>query len=113
MRATKIGIIYNKPLGPGQAHWESSADVLTQVVAVEAALQTLGYQVARILFDRDLAAFTAALNVQAVDCVFNLCETVDEDPALTWHPAAVMELLGVAFSGSPSTALTALSLNTV
>ncbi|MFH1480668.1 MAG: D-alanine--D-alanine ligase [Pseudomonadota bacterium] len=37
--------------------------------------------------------------------VFNLCETVDEDPKLAWHPAALFELLGIAFSGSPSSAL--------
>jgi D-alanine-D-alanine ligase len=42
---------------------------------------------------------------EAVKCVFNLCESVDEDPTLIWHPAAVLELLGFSFSGSPSAAL--------
>ncbi len=37
--------------------------------------------------------------------VFNLCESVDEDPRYIGHPAAMLELLGIPFSGSPSMAL--------
>ncbi len=47
----------------------------------------------------------AKIKEARVDLVFNLCETVDEEPTLVWHPAALLELLGVAFSGSPSSAL--------
>lgn len=36
---------------------------------------------------------------------FNLCETVGEDPQLAAHPAAVLELMGIPFSGSPSPAI--------
>lgn len=35
----------------------------------------------------------------------NLCESVDEDPHYCGHPAAVLELLRIPFSGSPSLAL--------
>jgi D-alanine-D-alanine ligase len=37
--------------------------------------------------------------------VFNLCESVDDDPHLAGHPAAALELLGIPFTGSPAYAL--------
>ena len=54
---------------------------------------------------RDVASFSMGMKTMVVDCLFNLCETVDENNTLAWHPAAVFELMGVAFSGSPSAAL--------
>ena len=56
-------------------------------------------------FTRDVGAFVSAIQREGVEAVFNLCETVDEDPTLSWHPAAVLELMGIPFSGSPSRAL--------
>jgi len=40
-----------------------------------------------------------------VEIAFNLCESVDEDPLLGGHPAAVLELLNIPFSGSPAISL--------
>jgi len=80
-------------------------DVLTQVEAIEGALSGLGHATARIPFTRELDGFISGIRAERVDLVLNLCETVDEDPTLAWHPAAVLELLGIAFSGSPSSAL--------
>jgi D-alanine-D-alanine ligase len=40
-----------------------------------------------------------------ISMAFNLCETVDEDPSYSGHPAALLELLQIPFSGSPSMAL--------
>ncbi len=42
---------------------------------------------------------------EQVDAVFNLCESVDDNPHLGGHPAAVFELLGLPFTGSGSLAL--------
>ncbi len=80
-------------------------DVLTQVEAIERSLESIGHPSARIPFTRDLASFINGVKDKGVDIVLNLCETVDEDPGLAWHPPAVLELLGISFSGSPSTAL--------
>jgi len=41
-----------------------------------------------------------------IDIVFNLCESVDDDPLLVGHPAAVLELLRLPFTGSSAMALT-------
>ena len=105
MRKKRIGIVHNQPASEGHENWQASVDVLAQVEAIEQALETLGYSAVRIPFARDLHGFTERFKEQMVDMVFNLCESVDEDPHLLWHAAAVFELLGVSFTGSPSASL--------
>lgn len=100
-----IAIVYNLPLSAGSVFSEASQDVLTQVDAVEKALTRLGHTAVRIQFTRDIACFLEKLREYEVKMIFNLCETVDEDAHLSAHPAAVFELLGIPFTGSPSTAL--------
>ena len=96
-----IGIIFNTPK-PGN---RDSMDVLTQVNAIERSLSALGHHPVRIPFTKDLPLFVQTFRQNPLDMVFNLCETVDEDAGFCGHPAAVLELLGVPFTGSPSTAL--------
>jgi len=100
-----IGIVYNLPASAGALFSESSQDVLTQVESVEEALARLNYPSVRIPFTRNLAAFIQTVKERRVNMIFNLCETVDEDAHLCGHPAAVFELLGIPFTGSPSMAL--------
>ena len=100
-----VGIAHNIPIAAGQPNWESSADVLVQVEAIETSLAELGHRSARLPFSRDPAEFIEHFRQAKVDCVFNLCESVDEDPLFIGHPAAVLELLGVPFTGSSSLAL--------
>ena len=105
MRRKKVGIVHKQPASQGHENWEASLDVVAQVEAIEKALEALGHSSVRIPFTRDLHGFTQRFKEQMVDMVFNLCETVDEDPHLLWHAAAVFELLGVSFTGSTSAAL--------
>ena len=101
----KIGLIHNQPIPKGEPNWESSADVMVQVEAIGEALTGLGHPWTAIPFTRDLAGFTTRLREEKVAVAFNLCESVDDDPLLIGHPAAVMELLGLPFTGSSSQAL--------
>ena len=101
----RVGIVYNQPAVHGEAHWEASRDVLVQVESVEKGLEASGYGWVRIPFTKELLEFTRSVKEENVDIAFNLCESVDEEPQLVWHPAAVLELLGIPFSGSPSAAL--------
>jgi D-alanine-D-alanine ligase len=78
---------------------------LTQVEAIENALAELQYPSARIVFTRDAGAVLQNIAQEKAQLVINLCESVDEDPQYIGHPAAMLELLGVPFSGSPSLAL--------
>jgi len=97
--------MYNQPVQKGEKFWESSVDVLRQVEAIEAALTTLGGRSVRIPFAGDLDKLLAQLSGETIDLVFNLCESVNEDPCLIGHPAAVLELLRIPFTGSSALAL--------
>ncbi len=105
MTTDKIGIVYNPPLAAGESFAESSIDVLTQVQAIETALAELKQPSVRIPFSRELPVFVKELKNSGAKMVFNLCETVDEDAQLAGHPAAVLELIGVPFSGSSAKSL--------
>lgn len=105
MTPLRVGLIHNQPLARGEENWESSADVLAQVEAIEASLGELGCASTRIPFTRELGGFVKALEESPIDAAFNLCESVDEDPLLIGHPAAVLELLGIPFTGSSAMAL--------
>jgi D-alanine-D-alanine ligase len=100
-----IAVVHNEPLEPGDVGSEASRDVLDQVWAVEQSLCRLGHPAMRIPFTRDLGAFARTVEEQGIHWAFNLCETVDEDPRLAGHPAAVMDLLGISYTGSPALGL--------
>ena len=100
-----IGLVHNEPIPEGQANWESSVDVMAQVEAIEAALVRLGYTTVRIPFTRDLGRFIRRIEEAGISMAFNLCESVDDNPQFVAHPAAVMELMNIAISGSPAAAL--------
>jgi D-alanine-D-alanine ligase len=105
IKRNKIAIIHNEPINKGQPFYEASRDVLVQVDAIDKALRDIGFSPVRIPFTRDIYQFLRRLNEEEVEMIFNLCETVDEDPQLSWHPACIFELLDIPFSGSPSVAL--------
>jgi len=105
MHKARIGIVHNQPLSVGHEFAEASTDVVVQVEAIEKALQESGYDTRRIPFTKDLSGFMQKMTEARVEVVFNLCETVDEDPRCAGHPAAVLELMGIPFTGSPSLAL--------
>jgi len=105
MRERIIGIAYNEPAPLGYAFSEASLDILAQVEAVEEALEELGHVSLRLPFTRDVSQFIQTVRTEGVDMIFNLCETVEEDARFSGHPAALLELLGTPFSGSPSIAL--------
>ena len=59
----------------------------------------------RIPFTRDLGRFVRQIEEAEISMAFNLCESVDDNPQFVAHPAAVLELLNIAFTGSPTSAL--------
>jgi len=100
-----IGIVHNIPLSSIGYHSQASDDVLVQVEAVEYTLKKLGYTSRRIPFTKDVAMFLDVVKREHIDMAINLCETVDEDPAFAGHPAALLELVGIPFTGSSSIAI--------
>lgn len=95
-----VAILHNQPLPPGAPGWEASRDVLTQVEAVDEAVTALGCRAVPLAFDGNPAALVSAIERSQASLVFNLCESVNEDPSLIGHPAAILELIGIPFSGS-------------
>ena len=102
---TTIGLVHNQPIAEGEANWESSADIMAQVEAIETSLVDLGYNAVRIPFMRDLGGFVHQVEKAQIAMAFNLCESVDDNPQFVAHPAAVLELLNIAFTGSSAAAL--------
>ncbi len=100
-----IGLVHNQPIPKGQVNWQSSLDVMEQVEAIETSLDHLGYQTARIPFTRNLGRFVRETAEAKISMAFNLCESVDDNPQFVAHPAAVMELLNIPFTGSSAAAL--------
>jgi D-alanine-D-alanine ligase len=105
VRNLKVGILFNEPIQEGGRNWLASVDVLQQLEAIEKALRELGHSSLRLPFAGNLNTLLLDLDRHKVDLVFNLCESVNEDPTLIGHPAAVLELLGIPFTGSPAIAL--------
>ena len=105
MEETAVAIVYNSPVGPEGFACEASRDVLEQVEAVRLSLMRLGIPSVSVALTRDVRAFVETLMEQRIRYAFNLAESVDENPELVWHPAAVMEILGVIYTGSPPMAL--------
>jgi len=100
-----VGLIHNVPVSRGQDFSEASADIMTQVEAIEEALEDLGRRSVRIPFTREVSVFLEGMKEAGAGIALNLCETVDEDPRFAGHPAALLELLSIPFSASPAIAL--------
>ena len=78
---------------------------MEQVEAIETSLANLGYGTVRIPFTRDLGKFVRQTTEAEISMAFNLCESVDDNPQFVAHPAAVLELLNIPFTGSSAAAL--------
>lgn len=80
-------------------------DTLVQADAVGAALRELGYRVAAVPFSLDLSAAQKALREQAPDFVFNLVESVEGSGRLIHLAPALLEFLGLPYTGSSNETL--------
>jgi D-alanine-D-alanine ligase len=81
------------------------ADVLVQAEQVSAALAELGWQADALPVDIDLAAARAAIDARAPALVFNLVESLGGDGRLIHLVPALLDSLGVPFTGSHSDAI--------
>ena len=80
-------------------------DVLVQAEAVGAALSHLGHRWTTVACTLDLAAARERLARLAPDVVFNLAETLAGSDWVACAAAAMLDSLGVAYTGSPTEAL--------
>jgi len=102
---SRIIVAHNVPSHKGDDFYESSQDVLVQVEAVEESIRRLEYEPIRIPFTRDYQGIVRRIRDAGSMMVFNLCETVEEDPRMSWQPPALFEHIGVSFTGSSGNAV--------
>jgi len=84
---------------------EARVDVLRVVDAVRSALSSAGHTVGVCAIGADFMGALQRIRHEAPDVVFNLCESLSGDARGEAVVAAVLEQLGVTFTGSPALAL--------
>jgi D-alanine-D-alanine ligase len=79
-------------------------DVLVQAEVVCGALSALGYEPAAIPFSMDIRAMAEQLRAHSPAFVFNLVETVEGEGRLIYLAPAVLDLLGIDYTGAQTEA---------
>jgi D-alanine-D-alanine ligase len=101
-RSLQIALLYNAPvLSPDDREYSSEAGVLDSVTAIKSALVEAGYAAVDVVAADSLAALIERFAQLRPDVVVNLCESWRGDSAHEPHMAALFELLGIAYTGSP------------
>lgn len=105
----KICICFNQvpaQLRAGEAHdriSEQGAEVTAH--AVESTLTQLGYKTSLVALRDDIMVFANALLGANPDIIFNLCEGFWGNARQEMHVAAMLELLGIPFTGAAALCL--------
>lgn len=80
-------------------------DTLVQVRSVEAALIRSGHRASTLAFDTDLQKVMDGIRAAAPEVVFNLVESVARAGRLIHFAPALLETLGVPFTGASAAAM--------
>ena len=83
------------------AGWAARAEVGFVATGMATALTEGAYETHLVAVDGDLASLRARLAEIEPDCAFNLCESLGGDARLESAVPVLLELLGIAFTGSP------------
>lgn len=103
MRSKRHSVVLHGAVSPDAPPDEQ--DVLDEVAAVSVALKRLGHTVDTLPLSLDLHAAHAQLDAKRPDLVFNLVESVDAKARFAPFGATILEELGLAYTGTPSTGL--------
>jgi D-alanine-D-alanine ligase len=98
----KVAVLFDR-VPPGARADE--ADALDQAAAIEAALEELGHDHARVGLTLDLSAAARELRQIQPDVVFNIVESIDRHGRLAPTAPALLDALGLAYTGAPAEAL--------
>lgn len=102
----QVAVVYNEPfLPPDHPDAVSERDVVNVARAVAAALGETGFSPLLLPAGPALSVFLARLIGAAPDVVFNLIEGFGGSSAAEPYVAAVYELIGLAYTGSPVEAI--------
>lgn len=99
----RVGVLYNvdfEHYPPGSPSYESDAAVRDTAEAVARSLAERGADVQLLTVDGDLDGLGAQLRERDLDVVFNLVESVGGDAAREPDVPALLESLGIAYTGN-------------
>jgi D-alanine-D-alanine ligase len=99
----EVGILWCKPpeaLPESPAGNPDDEDVIVEVIAVEGSLKRLGHTPSRLYVEDDIAPVIDWVRAHPDGVVFNLCESFRGSNLAHAHMPALLEMLGVAYSGS-------------
>ena len=100
----KVGILYCRPpesLPECPAGNPDDEDVIVEVIAVEGSLRRLGHSFDRIYVEDEIDPVVRWARANPDGVVFNLCESFRGSNLAHMNMPALLELLGVAYTGSP------------
>ncbi|MFP4309797.1 MAG: hypothetical protein ACLFRG_21780 [Desulfococcaceae bacterium] len=103
MTPLRVLVAHNRPAGSGPDRI-SEAGVEAAADAARSALETLGYDVVSLALETPAQALET-LAAYRPDAVVNLCEGLAGDARHEMHVAALWELAGIPYTGSPPLAL--------
>ena len=104
----KVDVLFNLPSTPKKGEsidYLAEAEVLDQVNAVQSSLEKLGFDHQLFPLKDDIEDLVRALKQYAPDVVVNLCEGFRGDSHLEMHVPAVLEILGIPYTGADPLAL--------
>src|SRR5215831_15769343 len=99
---TSVAVIYNSVDAGGEAVVRGAIDAATEA---HDAIRALGHRVALLRIDEGVRPFFEANDAIQPDVVFNLCEGYRNSSAGEYCVAALLELLGIPYTGSGAMAL--------
>jgi D-alanine-D-alanine ligase len=108
MRKASVLILFSLPTAffpDGSPDPFGQESVLSRLQAVEEALRSLGHSVKRLEPKGNLSSFLIKLLESRVDLVFNLCEEFLGQTQLEMNVAALLEMMGIPFTGSSALTL--------
>jgi D-alanine-D-alanine ligase len=119
----RVAVIYNEPKHtPIEEHWlshsgekdsmthpefrdSSEFGVLEQMNSIAEALQSTGHEVLTFSADDEVMRLCNFLATEKPDVIFNCCESILGQSSLEMNVAAVYELFGIPYTGSPALTL--------
>jgi D-alanine-D-alanine ligase len=99
----KVVILYDRIAEEGTS--PDQRDVLDQAKAIREALAELGHETSTLTFSLDVKAFTESIKRVQPDLVVNLVESVEGQGRLIYLAAAVLDFLGIPYTGAATDAL--------
>jgi D-alanine-D-alanine ligase len=108
MKKPSVLLLYSLPLpcfSDGTPDPVGRKSSLERLHSVDRALRSSGYRIQVLEFKDNWAAVLQKISKSGADLVFNLCEEFRGNSKLEMNIAALLEMVGISFTGSSSLAL--------